>query len=226
MKYIWEKIREWFKTTDKKKLGITLVVVFVLIFKLVSSTGVGLFDKGQKIDIKNIKEETTMVDDDINNLKKGDKNEKEPEEISIYVSGEVASPGVIKIKNGAILNDAILKLGGLTKDADSNRVNLAVKLEDGGHYIVPKIGDDIDINNGVADGNGNNTSGEVGGKININVADEGKLKEIPGVGPSTAKKIIDYRNDNGKFNSIEELKNVSGIGDKKFESMKDSIIAK
>lgn len=108
-------------------------------------------------------------------------------------------------------------------------------LEDSQHYIIPYKGDEkeeekfqnqsqIAQNNeaqGIVNQSASNQS--QGSKININTASESELENIPGVGPATAKKIIDYRNKSGKFSSIEDIKNVSGIGDKKFENMKDSI---
>lgn len=136
------------------------------------------------------------------------------------------------------LDDALKKLGGTTKDADINRINLAMKLEDSQHYIIPYIGQeddpsqkDMQASNNSSDSAGNlanssSASNSQDSKININSADESQLETISGVGPSTAKKIIDYREKEGKFSSIEDIKNVSGIGDKKFESMKDSIDVK
>jgi competence protein ComEA len=152
-------------------------------------------------------------------------------DIKVYISGEVKSPGVVSISNNDRLIDAVDKLGGLTSNADLNRVNLALKIEDGNHYIIPKIGEEInagDTNTNQNMNNNNNSSLEVtnntsNSKVNINTASEAELDSLPGVGEVTAKKIIDYRNENGKFSSIEDIKNVKGIGDNKFEDIKDSI---
>jgi competence protein ComEA len=160
-----------------------------------------------------------------------DMKNNENKDIKVYISGEVKSPGVVSISNNDRLIDAVDKLGGLTSNADLNRVNLALKIEDGNHYIIPKIGEEInvgDTNTNQNMNNNNNSSLEVANntsnsKVNINAASEAELDSLPGVGEVTAKKIIDYRNENGKFSSIEDIKNVKGIGDNKFEDIKDSI---
>jgi len=158
------------------------------------------------------------------NIKTDEVNNYESQDIKVYISGEVKSPGVVSVSVNDRLIDAVEKLGGLTSNADLNRVNLAVKIEDGNHYIIPKIGDELNI----SDYN-NSTSLEVSNtinnKVNINTANENELESLTGIGEATAKKIIDYRNENGKFSRIEDIKNVKGIGENKFEDIKDSIIA-
>lgn len=142
-------------------------------------------------------------------------------EITIYISGEVNNPGILTIHNDKRLYDAVKELGGTTKEADLNRINLAVKLEDEKHYIIPKIGDVIDIEfTDNVDTGSNNTEDK---KVNINNATIEELDSLPGVGEATANKIIKYREENNKFNIIEEIKNVNGIGDKKYEEIKDLI---
>lgn len=138
------------------------------------------------------------------------------------------NPGVIEINEGERIEDAIQKAGGITEKANLSKVNLAYKLEDGQKVCIPNSDKDIEI---VSTENGENViekplQNGVSRKININNADESKLCEIPGVGEAMARKIIQYREDNGKFNSIEDLKNVNGIGDKKLEGMKDFITIK
>lgn len=145
------------------------------------------------------------------------------EEVTVYISGEVKKPGIVTIKNGQRLAVAVEKVGGTTKDADLNRINMAIKLEDEKHYIIPKIGEEIDIiSNEKNDTNVDIDRGN-DSKININSATIEELEKIPGVGEATANKIINYRNENGEFKSIEEIKNVNGIGDKKYEDMKNII---
>ena len=134
---------------------------------------------------------------------------------------------MIELKEGDRIDDAIKKAGGITDKADLSKVNLAYELLDGQKVYIPSINDNkeeylfIDAGENVLeDENVQN------GKININTADSSLLQTINGVGESLAGKIIDYREKNGKFKNIEDLKNVSGVGDKKFEDLKDKIIVK
>ena len=102
-------------------------------------------------------------------------------------------------------------------------MNMAIKVEDEEHYIIPKIGEALEVQENImAENNGTK---EDSSKININKATIEELDSLPGVGEATANKIVNYRDENGEFKSIEEIKNVNGIGDKKFQDMKDLIIA-
>ena len=181
------------------------------------------------------------------NSNEANKSEKDVgvKEITVYISGQVVKEGVVTLSSDKRLADAVEKLGGLTKNADTNNINLAMKLEDEKHYIIPKEGEVIQnnsdstqvpsnqgnnnqANNNQANNSSNNAtqSDSQGSKININTADLKQLDDIPGVGEATANKILSYRDENGEFKSIEEIKNVNGIGDKKFENMKDLICVK
>lgn len=213
---------------------ITSLILLILLYKLIFSGGIGIFDNREKIVSKGGEyEENIGVENeegkgrDFSSKEDGSKKDNaDLKEISVYVSGEVSSPGVIKLENGSRLDDAIKKLGGLTKDADANRINLAMRLEDAGHYIIPKKGEKIQVQQDINASGSQYQDNNSDGKIDINTADEKKLEEIPGVGPATAKKIVDYRNREGKFKDIEDLKNVTGIGDKKFENMKGYVVAR
>lgn len=139
--------------------------------------------------------------------------------ITVFISGEVKSPGVVTIEADKRLSDAIDKLGGVTENANLNQINLAMKIKDEQHYIVPKVGENtlVNVENSQA------ITQVEGTKININLATVEELDKLPGVGESTAQKIISYRDTNGNFKSIEEIKNVNGIGDKKYIDLKDKI---
>ena len=159
----------------------------------------------------------------INNTIINEKSEK----IKIYITGQIKNPGVIELEENSRIEDAINLAGGLTELANLNNVNLAYCLEDGQKLYIPSINDQSDISY-ISIENGTNIIQETNfnsqnSKININKADIVELQNLPGVGESLAQKIINYRNENGKFNSIEDLKNVSGIGEKKFESLKEYI---
>jgi len=146
--------------------------------------------------------------------------------IKVYVTGAVNNPGVIELPEGSRIEDAINLSGGITDLANLSEVNLAYTLEDGQKLYIPSINEKNDteyvsVENGekVIEGEKSSNSS----KININKADIEKLKSLPGVGDALAQRIITYRNENGKFKSIEDLKNVSGIGNKKYDSLKEYI---
>lgn len=145
---------------------------------------------------------------------------KEAKEIMVHISGAVKNPGILKLDSSKRVVDAVEMAGGATNEADLDRINLAAKLHDEEKIYIPKI-NEVN-NNEITQLVTNNSRENPGGKININSADAAELQKIPGVGPKTAEKIINYRSQNS-FSSIEDIKNVDGIGDKKFESMKDYI---
>ncbi len=154
--------------------------------------------------------------------------------IVVHVIGEVKKPGVIKLKEGSRIIDAINKCGGQTEDADLSKINLAYVLDDGSQIYIPRVKEDIqnttimktEAGNNVVVNNVTQGDDEKNIKVNLNTATLEKLMTLPGVGESTAQKIIEYRNKNKKFKKIEELKNVSGIGEAKFNSLKDYIYVK
>lgn len=151
----------------------------------------------------------------------------EKEKIKVYITGEINLPGVKELELGARLEDLINVAGGLTKEANIKKVNLAYQLEDGQKIYIPNINDETDeiitTENGEGIIENLEESSEV---VNINKADIEDLLKLPGVGESLAQRIINYREENGKFKNIEDLKNVSGIGEKKFESLKEYIVVK
>jgi len=136
--------------------------------------------------------------------------ENEDNLITVYICGEVKENIVVTLLENSRVCDAIDAAGGLTPNADLTAINLACILEDGEKIYIPKIGEQI------IEKESDSFSSE---KININKASQTELETIPGIGPSTALKIINYRKENGKFLSIEDIKNVSGIGESKFEEI-------
>lgn len=147
---------------------------------------------------------------------KGENNTKE-QEIIIHIAGAVENEGIIKLKEESRIADAIEMAGGLTIEADIKNVNLAQKVQDGQKIYIPEKGEEIETNIETKEMQNDNQ------KININTATQTQLETLSGIGPSTAQKIIEYRNKNGKFEDIEEIKNVSGIGESKYESIKEDI---
>ena len=154
---------------------------------------------------------------------------QEKSKIKVYVAGEIKKPGVIELEEGERIEDAIMKAGGVTENANLEMVNLAYKLEDGQKLYIPNINDAneeyLSTENGekIIEETKVNSTNSV---INVNKADIEMLCNLPGVGEALAQRIIEYREQNGFFKSAEDLKNVSGIGDKKFESLKEYVVVK
>ena len=182
----------------------------------------------------NINEENSIKIKEITNLS-GKKK------IIIHISGEVISPGVISLEEGARIVDAINMADGVTEEADLSKVNLAYVLEDAQKIYIPNINEKEEkeiIENMdssvVISGSGTFSESDSSGnklkdenvKVNINTANVKELQKLSGIGESIALKIVTYRKENGKFNSIEELKNVSGIGENKFNKIKNNIFVK
>ncbi len=151
--------------------------------------------------------------------------ESNQEYIIVHVDGEVNSPGIISIPKNSRISDAINAAGGSTPFIDISKINLAYILKDGQKIYVPSI---YDSNiNYIQDSAGENIvipdSNSSPNIVNINSATKSELETLPGIGSSTASKIINYRETNGNFKSVEELMNISGIGESKFNNFKDFI---
>ena len=145
-------------------------------------------------------------------------------EIVVYVAGAVNRPGVVQLAEGARAKDAVDACGGFLPTADTNGVNLAQKLKDGMQVTVPEKSPQGTAVQGAAGGAQAGAAKPLpDGMVNINTADEKELDKLPGIGPAMAKRIVEYRTENGAFQAPEEIKRVKGIGDAKYEKMKDKI---
>lgn len=152
--------------------------------------------------------------------------ENKESKIKVHISGAVKNEGVYELEGDARIIDAIEKAGGTLEIADMKNVNLASKLEDGMKIYIPKQGEEVTNSNQEVEENialENTPKENSKGKININKASKEELDTLPGIGESTAEKIINYRKEHKSFKSIEELKEVKGIGDAKFEEIKDLV---
>ena len=182
-----------------------------------------------------VKEDINIENEILVNNVSTNENNTNDDIVIIHITGSVKNPGIVKLKEGSRIEDAIEAAGGLTENADITKVNLAYVVEDGTKIKIPsaseedigdediidsKSGDNIIIEENTISSNNSKQT------ININKATEKEFETLPGIGPSLASKIIEYRNQNGKFGSIEDIKNVNGIGDNKYEKIKDLITVK
>ena len=154
--------------------------------------------------------------------KEDEKESLEEEKIIVHVAGEVTKPGVISLKEGARVIDAINEAGGATQNADLSKINLAYVLSDAEKVYIPSV-NEKDNNDTLG------TSGYVGEQkvmVNINTANESELQKVPGIGQTIASRIVEYRKKNGKFKTIEDIQNVSGIGTSKFSKIREYICVK
>ncbi|MDO5518633.1 MAG: ComEA family DNA-binding protein [Clostridium sp.] len=220
---------------DKKKTGIFVVLVIVIIV-----AGVLYCSSGFK-ELKKNDTETIFIDDNSSDISSteseeinsGEGNKEESssnnksvtkeKNITVEIKGEVRKPDVYVLKENSIVKDLIEEAGGLTENADITNINRAKQLQN--HELV-YIGNKNDtsespMQTASAPQNSNIASAE--SMVNINSATSEELKTLNGIGDSKAKSIIEYRDKNGGFQNIEDIKNVDGIGEKMFEKIKDSI---
>lgn len=151
-------------------------------------------------------------------------NDESSETIVIDIKGAVQHPGVYEMRTGDRVSQAIEKAGGTSEQADEAQVNLAEILQDGTVVYIPKKGEETAVQQG--GGVSVQSDGEKGALVNINTATLEELQDISGVGPSKAEAIVAYREENGRFQTIEDITKVSGIGEKSFEKIKSSITVK
>ncbi len=144
--------------------------------------------------------------------------------IAVYISGEVKNPGVYYIEEDSRVVDLVQICGGFTEDADISELNLAEKLSDAEKIDVPKIiiEEEIDVLDNSILGDIQESEDNNSGLININTASKEELKELKGIGDTLADNIIEYRNQT-KFETIEDILNVNGIGESKFEAIREYI---
>lgn len=154
----------------------------------------------------------------------------QPARLSVHVVGEVANPGLYEVDAGSRVQAAIDAAGGFTNDANQGSVNLAREIVDGEQIVVASKNASAAGASGAGSAgtassgtSASGASGASGGLVNINTADIAGLSSLPGIGEATAKKIIADREKNGPFKTTKDITRVSGIGDKKYEAIKDSI---
>ena len=226
---------------SKKVIVVILFIVCMVVIYYFFIRGEVYLNGGSNMNTFNFYDGNELVDDNVVN------REAKVDKIVVYITGAIKNEGIYELDENSRIADCIEVAGGLADDADVGNINLAFVLEDGVKVYIPKKGesnnvikDDTELyvsreGNGLVSNYGSdlekssNTKGESksetkkGGKININTATQTELESLPGIGPSTAAKIISYRKENGKFTVVEDIKKVNGIGDSKYNKIKDLI---
>lgn len=137
-----------------------------------------------------------------------------PVAVYVHVFGAVATPGLYVLDDGARVADVIAAAGGLAEGADASAVNLARRVGDGEQLYVPAVGETPPATAAAPAGDG---------RVNLNTADIAALDTLPRIGPAMAERIVQWRESNGRFTSVEDLLAVPGIGDKMLESLRDLV---
>lgn len=225
--------------SNKKQIIIYIIIIcfMILIIGIYFLKSYFINNNYENIESFNILENDLNITNNSSDTYSDSKN-TELNYIIIHITGAINNPGIVKLDVESRIADAINNAGGFTTDANVSAINLAYKLQDGEKIYIPSLNESSDIykddyyissspgENVISDSNSNFQTSSSAELININSATQTELETISGIGPSTALKIIQYRNENGKFNTIEDIKNVSGIGQAKFESIKQYIKVK
>ena len=241
LKEKFKKIITKIKKIDKDYLIIGVIVIAVIIFMIINLGKIKEFENKDNDKITNV-ESSINTDDDKSEENKEQKDDNSKEQIVngggifVHIDGYINNPGVYEIKENDRIKTLIDKAGGFKEGYSIKNINLAAKLSDGDKIYIPSVSEEkvSENNNNIninSSGKGQNVKidrNNVGimknnSKININTANMSELKQITGIGESTANKIIDYRENVGKFKKIEDIKEVKGIGDAKYESLKNKI---
>ena len=206
---------------NKKIIIILLVIIIGIIIYFIYNN---FYFEDTGTDMVNdilIKEDNIVEENSLTESKESDK-------VIVHITGEINNPGIIELESGDRIFNAIEKAGGTTKNADTSKINLAQVVEDGMKINVPNINDKEIVTEETVStvSNSNNIQQKKQNIVNINSASQTELETLPGIGPSIASKIVNYRKEKGKFSKIEDIMNVNGIGEAKFEKIKKYIIVK
>lgn len=212
----WRKIKIW--QLIVVTCGVVLLGIAVFLF----------VSQQEKEDKELLIETSSTTEVTVDTIKEQENDKSKSSKIYVDISGAVKQPGVYQLTQGARLFDLLKQAGGLTEDAAIQTVNQAMIIQDQQKIIIltqaqAESLDTESINNGNLEGKSDEKSPKESGKININQADLTQLQQLSGIGEKKAQAIIDYRNENGSFKTIEDLAKVTGIGEKTVEKLRDSI---
>ena len=203
---------EWKEKWESWSLAVKGAVIAVVLLLLVAVGGL-LPKKEEAVEETEVVVTTVLAE-------KTEVSTTQETVIFVDIKGAVKNPGVYQMKVGDRVKDALEAAGGLTEEADSQKVNLAKRLEDQMVIVVPKVGEEAEE---IPAGETRNEATKEG-KVNINTATVEELKTLKGVGEKKAEAIIEYRKKNGSFKTKEDLMKVRGIGKKLFESFEERIV--
>lgn len=227
---IIEKMKEYKILIGLSLIGLIMAGFFLMTSKSARQSNVG--DIAQETTNAKLERKETSIETKKKQQKEETESQKnlaseELEFLTVDVKGAVKNPGIYQLKKTSRINDAIQKAGGLTTDADSKSINLAQKLTDEAVVYVATMGENaasVSSNTGQSSTSGTSeVASQKGNKVNLNTADLSELQTISGIGQKRAQDILDYREANGKFNSVDDLKNVSGVGAKTLEKLKEYV---
>ena len=204
----------------KRHIGIIIFSIVIIIGLIYFSVDRSLHGEMEKEDVEDVEQnQLVQLDEEVESENAG------AEELDLHlfvdIKGAIKHPDVYKMNNGDRVIDIISRAGGFLKQADETAINLAQKLQDEMVIIVPKEGENpIDTMVITTDGGGQDTEG----KVKLNEATQAELETLNGIGPSKAQAIIDYREEHGPFQTVEDVLEVSGIGEKTLDHLKDDLI--
>jgi len=210
------------------KLNRKQKIIIIIIFIIIVTAIVYCIYANEKKELIPYDEELENINNNEMQIEEENKQLNE-EKIVVHICGCVNKEGVIELNKNSRIADAIEMAGGLNNDADISQINLAYILEDGMKITIPNKNGKKENNNensNVIVENNIKENNKKDNIININNATQSQLETLPGIGPSIAIKIINYRNEHGKFKSINDIKNVNGIGENKFNNIKNLITIK
>jgi len=194
---------------NKEKIIGSIVILCAFVLFLI----VGYFTtRPKKLSKEELTVESVFVQD------KDKKESKDGKEIRVQVKGEVQKPGVYSLSSGSRIEDLVQAAGGFTTSADEDSIVLVKKLLDSDCIVIRKKGDTVE-NKLIS----SNSEAKENGKINLNTATLDELDKLPGIGPAKAKIIMDYREKNGGFTSVDDLKQVKGIGEATLNKFSDMV---
>lgn len=205
---------------DKIIYGLIIAVVLLLSNYIYTNNIGGIFKKDERISLIDQIDAEEKSDDDSNIEEEID--HKKNEIMKVHISGEITNPGVYEVEEGQRLEDLVKIAGGLTERANDRELNLAQRLEDQMKIYIPNKDEDIPLSDNDSNYENLPVKSVNSGLVNINTASKDELMTLPNIGEKRAEAIIEYRKAQ-KFESIDDIKNVTGIGDKFFEALKDLI---